>query len=103
MLFTLSELHTLRKEHRCVAVAVKGQCAMVQILGLAIERGFLHQPSEPFRMPLYTQYCFVFLTFYSLDNTVGSCGRNKEMRPRGTDRLMMESVDKQLRLYIYII
>ena len=71
----LPKLHTLRKEHRRVAMGVEGQRALMHLLGLPEEVGLLNEPAE--------------------EDAVGRPGCDLETRTAMAHRLVVETVDTE--------
>ena len=97
----LDEADALGKEHRGVAMGVEGEDAVVQLMGLTIIAGFLHQPPEQgqaalhaLRMPLNAQYRLELAALHGLDDAIGGCRHDTELFSRVADGLMVEGVDE---------
>ena len=104
---TAGEVYLLVEEHRCVAMRVKAEDAVVQLLGFAERSRFTDQPTEQwhhafvaseyeaFGMPLYAQHRLVFGRFHGFDDSIGSAGADPESGCRFFHGLMVERVDGQ--------
>ena len=92
-------------------MGIERKDALMQLLGCIKVVSLINQPLEnlqsfffqPFRMPLHTENLLILATLYSLDNMVGRFGDGTQMIARFAYRLMVERVDKNLLLIIYII
>lgn len=101
----------LREEHRSITMGIERKDALMQLLGCIKVVSLINQPLEnlqsfflqPFRMPLHTENLLIFATLYSLDNMVRRFGDGAQMLAWLAYRLMVERVDKNLLLIIYII
>ena len=96
----MGELNVLIKPHRCVAMRVEGQYALVNMACLTILCSLLNQPLEDgqsfvhtFGMPLHTDDALVLSALHAFDDAVGSLCRHPELVARFTDGLMVEGVD----------
>ena len=96
------EAHTIGKEHRCVAVGVKREDAVVHIACGMIVSCLGNEPLkqgqsvvDTFRMPLHTDDRFHLGALHSLNNSVTGSGYNTEFITRFAYGLMVEGVDIQ--------
>ena len=104
------KLDALREEHRSITMGIERKDALMQLLGCIKVVSLINQPLEnlqsfffqPFRMPLHTENLLIFATLYCLYNMVGRFGDGAQMIARLAYRLMVERVDKDLLLIIYI-
>ena len=104
------KLDALREEHRSITMGIERKDALMQLLGCIKVVSLINQPLEnlqsfffqPFRMPLHTENLLILATLYSLDNMVRRFGDGAQMLARLAYRLMVERVDKDLLLIIYI-
>lgn len=105
------KLDALREEHRSITMGIERKDALMQLLGCIKVVSLINQPLEnlqsfffqPFRMPLHTENLLIFATLYSLYNIIGRFGDGAQMIAWLAYRLMVERVDKDLLLIIYII
>ncbi len=101
----------LREEHRSITMGIERKDALMQLLGCIKVVSLINQPLEnlqsfflqPFRMPLHTEDLLILATLYSLDDMVGRFGDGAQMLAWLAYRLMVERVDEDLLLIIYII
>ncbi len=108
---TMVELHTLREEHRSVAMGIERKDSLVQLLGSIEIASLVHQPLEnlqallakPLWMPLHTEYLLVLVALYRLDDAIGGFGNDAHVLARLAHSLMVERVDEDFLLIVYII
>ena len=104
------KLDALREEHRSITMGIERKDALMQLLGCIKVVSLINQPLEnlqsfffqPFRMPLHTENLLIFATLYSLYNMIGRFGDGAQMIAWLAYRLMVERVDKDRLLIIYI-
>ncbi len=92
-------------------MGIERKDALMQLLGCIEVVSLINQPLEissilllqPFRMPLHTENLLILVTLYSLDDAIGRFGDDAHMLARLAHRLMVERVDENLLLIIYII
>ena len=107
----IQEVHSLMKEHRCVAMGVNGYDSLMQCLSMAELSCSLHQPLEyrqsflaqPFRVPLHSQYTLLFCALHRLYGTIRCCGNGAEQCASIVHHLMMERVYGKFLACVYII
>ena len=98
---TFQEVDTLREEHWCITMGIKGYDMLMQSLCLLKGASLVNKPlenrktiiSEPFRMPLNSHNWFVLSTFYCLDNTIRRGSSSPETLSWIIDCLMMEGIN----------
>ena len=90
-------------------MSVKRQHALMHIASITILCSFVNEPLEKrqtfcktFWMPLDAKNALVFAALNGLDDAIGRIGCRTESGSRITDCLMMERVDKDVLLRIYL-
>ena len=73
----LIKMDALWEEHRCIAMGVKGQHAVVYLMGMVIGQSLLDEPMEQghtlletLRMPLHTDNGLILVALHRLDDIV---------------------------------
>jgi hypothetical protein len=81
-------------------MCVKRQHMLVNVASLAVLPGLIDKPSEDgvsvlqtLRVPLHTQYAFVFRALHGLDDAVVRAGNDAESGTGVVDSLMVQGVD----------
>ena len=106
----LLDAYALGEEHRGVAVGVEGKHTVVELLGLAPGCGTTDEPleercscSEAFGMPLDTEDRLILTALNGLDDTIGGNGTDTKTGAGIRHRLMVETVDVELRSVVDLI
>jgi hypothetical protein len=106
-----AEIYTLREEHWRIAMSIERENTPMEVAGATIVSSLLDEPGEDggtifrghtLRVPLNTKDALILTTLYCLDDAISRTGCHAETFAWVADGLMMERVDIQSFLIIYI-